>query len=155
MDTKTKKKASKPLIIIVAVAFAILFIVLIATSGGDKDDSSSDKTDKVISGELLDVNINDADNIAVVKVKIDTGMGGKTAVDKNYYNVADLIKNKGYDKYNEVQYWAVADTTDGNETKVISFTVSKDLIDKIKNGQVVDNQLGDYVDDLWVHNALN
>ena len=154
METKTKKKASKPLMIIVAISFAILFIVLIATSGGDKDDASNDKTDKVINGEVLDININETDNIAVVKVKIDTGMGGKTAVDKNYYNVADLIRNKGYDKYNEVQYWAVADTTDGNETKVISFTVSKDLIDKIKNGQVVDNQLGDYVDDLWVHNDL-
>lgn len=154
METKTKKKASKPLMIIVAISFAILFIVLIATSGGDKDDTINNKSDKVISGEVLDININETDNIAVVKVKIDTGTGGKTAVDKNYYNVADLIRNKGYDKYNEVQYWAVADTTDGNETKVISFTVDKELIDKIKNGQVVDNQLGDYVDDLWVHNDL-
>lgn len=154
METKMKKKASKSLMIVVAILFVILFIVLIATSGGDKDDTQSNKTDKIISGEVLDININETDNIAVIKVKVDTGIGGKTAVDKNYYNVVDLIKNQGYDKYDELQYWAVADTTDGNETKVISFTVSKDLIDKIKNEQIADNQLGDYVDDLWIHNAL-
>lgn len=153
-ETKTKKKSGKNIVIGAIAIIIVALIVIIATSGGDKEDTSSDKTDKVMSGELLDVNINETDNIAVVKVKIDTGLGGDTAVTKNYYNVADLIKNKGYDKYDEVQYWAVADTTDGGETKVISFTVSKELISKIKNNEVVDNQLGDYVDDLWIIDAL-
>lgn len=118
------------------------------------EDKTSGNADKVLYGDLISTTINSYDNIAVVKVKIDTGMGGKTAVDKNYYNVADLIRNKGYDKYNEVQYWAVSDTVDGGETKVISFTVSKDLITKIKDEKVVDNQLGNYVDDLWIHSGL-
>lgn len=151
METKTKKKASKPLMIIVAISFAILFIVLIATSGGDKDNANND-SNKILHGEILE--FNEYNDLAVVKVKIDASWNNELTIEQNYFNVSDLIKNKGYDKYNEVQYWAVGDATNGDEMKLISFTVSKDLIDKIKNGQVVDNQLGDYVDDLWVHNAL-
>lgn len=48
MDSKTKKKANKPLMIIVVILFAILLIVLIATSGNDSSDnttSNSIKTD--------------------------------------------------------------------------------------------------------------
>ena len=151
METKVKKKASKPLIIIVAVAFAILFIVLIATSGGDKD-NTSDNTNKILHGELLE--FNEYADLAVVKVKINASWSNELTIEQNYFNVADLIKNKGYDKYTEIQYWAVGDATNGEEMKLIQFTVNKDLIEKIKNEQVVDSQLGDYVDDLWIHNDL-
>ncbi|MGN0532169.1 MAG: hypothetical protein ACI4IN_05175, partial [Eubacterium sp.] len=60
----------------------------------------------------------------------------------------------GFDRYSEIQYWAVADMNNGEEEKVVSFTVPTDLIEKIKNKEVVDNQLGNYVQELWVHQSL-
>ena len=75
-------------------------------------------------------------------------------IEQNYYNVCDLIKNQGLDAYDEVQYWAVADTTSGDEAKVISFTVPKSVIAKIASGNFPDNTLGDYVEDLWIHPSL-
>ncbi len=90
----------------------------------------------------------------VIKAKIDSNLTNKMTIEQNYYNVCDLIKNQGLDAYDEVQYWAVADTTSGDEAKVISFTVPKSVIDKIASGNFPDNTLGDYVEDLWIHPSL-
>ena len=65
------------------------------------------------------------------------------------------MQNQGGDSFDEIQYWTVAVMSDGSEGKVLPFTVSKDLINKIINGKVVENELGDYVDDLWVLPSLN
>ena len=106
-------------------------------------------------GELLDVTINSIDNIAVIKAKIQPSYSNRTTIVQNYLNVCDLIQNHGFDQYGEVQYWAVADMTDGSEKKVISFTVGADLIALIAaDDGFVENNLGDYDIDLWLHNSL-
>lgn len=88
-------------------------------------------------------------------MKITKSYSNKTTIEQNYYNVADLIQNREFDKYSELQYWAVADMNDGSEQKVISFTLNKDTIEKIYNKEIVDNQIGNYVDELWVHPSLD
>lgn len=108
----------------------------------------------VLHGELLSV-IDDEDGLAVVKVKISKSYSKSSTIAQNYFNVSDLIKNRGFDKYTEIQYWAVADMNDGSEQKVISFTLDKDTIQAIANNEIVDNQIGEYSDDLWVHPSLN
>ena len=81
-------------------------------------------------------------------------MTNKMTIDQNYFNVEDIILNKGGSSYNEIQYWAVADMTSGDESKVISFKLDKSLIDKIKNKEVAANRLGEYAIDLWVLPSL-
>lgn len=103
-------------------------------------------------GELLDVNENDG--VMVVKAKIEPKTSNKLTIDQNYYNVDDLIQSQGCDKFDEIQYWAVADMTDGSEQKVISFTVDKALIGQIAGGNFPTNTMGDYVTDLWIHQSL-
>ena len=103
-------------------------------------------------GELLDVNENDG--VLVVKAKISPQTSDKLTIDQNYYNVDDLIQSQGCDKFDEIQYWAVADMTDGSERKVISFTVGKALIGQIAGGNFPTNTMGDYVTDLWIHQSL-
>ena len=103
-------------------------------------------------GELLDVNENDG--VLVVKAKIEPSYNNKATIDQNYFNVDDLIQSQGCDKFDEIQYWAVADMTDGSEQKVISFTVDKALIDQIAGGDFPANTMGDYVTDLWIHQSL-
>ena len=107
-------------------------------------------------GELLELNENEIDGaaVAVVKAKIDSQASNKMTIDQNYYTVVDLIQNQGFDKYDEIQYWAVADMTDGSESKVIAFTLDKDLIDRIAAGSFPANTLGDYVTDLWILPSL-
>lgn len=93
-------------------------------------------------------------NCLTIKFKIQPNMTNKLTIEQNGYNVEDLILNQGADKYETISYWAVADMTDGSEGKVISFTVNKNLISKIKNKQVVGNEIIDYVDDVWILPSL-
>lgn len=103
-------------------------------------------------GELL--SLHEQDGIAVVKAKIAPSFSNSATVSQNYYNIEALVKKHGFGKYDEVQYWAVADMTDGSEQKVISFTVPHDVLAKIAAGKLAINQLGSYVTDLWVHQSL-
>jgi cytoskeletal protein RodZ len=103
------------------------------------------------TGTLLDVKENGS--ILVIKVKITGSYSNDATVQQNYHNVENIIKQGGY-QYNQIQYWAVADMTDGSEGKVISFTVNKSVIDSVYNGDLVASQLGDYVDELWIHPSL-
>lgn len=106
-------------------------------------------------GELLDVTINSIDNIAVIKAKIQPSYSNSATIHQNYYSVCDLIQNHGFDQYKEVQYWAVADMTDGSEQKVISFTVDADLMALITSDSgFAENTLGEYDIDLWIHPSL-
>lgn len=103
-------------------------------------------------GEFLESNT--SGSTIVIKARISSSLTNKMTIEQNYYNVCDLIRNQGLDIYNEIRYWAVADMSDGSESKVISFTVPKSMIDIIANEEFADNQLGDYVEDLWVLPSL-
>lgn len=108
---------------------------------------------KLKFGDLLSVN-NGGDGVVVVKAKIKPSYSNKATIEQNYYTVCDLIQNHGFDTCTELQYWAVADMTDGSESKVISFTVNSDTIQTIKDGNFPENLLGDYVDDLYILPSL-
>lgn len=103
-------------------------------------------------GKLLSKNVNGT--TLVIKAKIEPSYSNKATVDQNYYNIEDFVKKQGGTKYKEIQYWAVADMSNGSEQKVISFTVSENVIKKIANDEIVANQMGNYVDDLFIHASL-
>lgn len=114
-------------------------------------------------GELLDIKDTCAEYnddytcktyVLVLKAKIKKSYSNKATINQNYFNVADYIRKNDVSKFSEVQYWAIADMSDGSESKIISFTVSKNLIDKIIKGEVVDNQLGGYVSELYILESL-
>ncbi len=104
-------------------------------------------------GELVKATITGTS--LIIKAKITPSYSNKATVDQNYYNACDLIREQGADQFDEIQYWAVADMTDGSEQKVVSFTVPKDTIDAVAAAErFADNTLGNYVADLWVHQSL-
>lgn len=107
-------------------------------------------------GELVSAIQNEIDGriVLVVKAKISSSYNNKATVDQNYYNVEDLIQNQGCAEFDEIQYWAVADMSDGSEQKVVSFTVGSELIQSVFSKSVAANQLGDYVDELYIHASL-
>lgn len=102
--------------------------------------------------ELLDVTTNGG--TIVIKVKVSPSMNNSLTVKGCGFDVYEAIQDYGLDQYDEIQYWGVADMTDGTEQKVISFTVSKDLIEKIANGSVLENQVVQNASDVWVHQSL-
>lgn len=104
-------------------------------------------------GKLISV-IHGYDGVVVVKAKISPSYNNEATIHQNYYNVCDLIKNHGFDICSELQYWAVADMTSSNESKVISFTVDSGLIVNVKDGSVTATELGDCIDDLWILPSL-
>lgn len=107
----------------------------------------------LFSGELQSVNFG-GDGVFVVKAKITPKSSNKLTISQNYYNVCDLIKSHGFDACSEIQYWAVADMSSGDEAKVVSFTVDSETIKSVADEKIVDNMLGDYVADLFVHQSL-
>lgn len=110
------------------------------------------KVEKLQHGELLNVTI--TGNIIVVKAKIGPSYSNKATIDQNYYNVEYMVSKYGIETYKELQYWAVADMTDGSEAKVISFTVPQSVMVQLKNRRIAANMLGSYVKDLWIHPSL-
>lgn len=97
----------------------------------------------------------DSGDTLIVKAKIEHVGSNKYTIDQNGYNIEDLILNQNVaDKYNSIQYWAVAAMSDGSEEKVISFTIDKPLIDKIKNKNVVANQIINNASDVWIIQSL-
>lgn len=115
-------------------------------------DAKPDQGTKLEYGELLEENKNDG--VVVIKAKIKPSASNKMTIDQNYYNVEDYIKTHDMEGVTELQYWAVADMTDGKESKVISFTVPAALIPRIQSGSVPANTIGEYVEDLWVLPSL-
>lgn len=85
-------------------------------------------------GEVLDENV--TGDTLIIKAKITPSFNNHSTISQNFFNLEDLIKNQGCSKYDEIQYWAVADMTDGSESKVISFTAPKSTIDGIKDGSI-------------------
>ena len=94
------------------------------------------------------------DTIVVVKGKIEPSWNNDLTIKQNYFNISDLIKNHGFNTCGELQYWAVADMTDGSESKVISFTLDKKTIDDIYNGKILEMDIGDHSTDLWILPSL-
>lgn len=128
--------------------------VLNVASLTDADAGPLDTGDlALLHGDLVGVNYG-GNGVVVVKGKISALLNNKQTVSQNYFSVCDLIKEHGFDTCQELQYWAVADMSDGSEAKVISFTLDRATIEGVAGGSIVDNQLGDYVTDLYIHPSL-
>lgn len=118
----------------------------------DNENNVTDNSYNIKHGEFLSSNI--TEDILVIKTKIEPNLNNKLTISQNEFNVEDIIKNQGGDQFNEIQYWAVADMEDGSESKVISFTLDKNLIDSVKSGNTPANQIIDKSSDVWVLPSL-
>lgn len=129
-----------------------------STSSTNSSSAASGAVDgyTVPHGQVLDIKKTDLNgkSILVVKAKIKTDYGAILNVNQNYLNVADIIKDQGGTEFDEIQYWAVADTKGGDEVKVISFTVPKSTIQGVADDKIADNQIGQYCEDLYINKAL-
>ncbi len=113
------------------------------------------KIKSLLFGELLSVTEQPGNNkYVVIKAKITSSYSNQSTIDQNYFNIGYIIRNQDGNKYETIDYWAVADMTGGSETKVISFTLNSATIQGIYNGNIIDTQIGEYAQDLWIHQSL-
>ena len=107
-------------------------------------------------GELLNVITNGGvdGNTLVIKAKIQPSYSNEATINQNYFNIEDLVKTQGANKYSAIDYWAVADMQDGSESKVVAFVVDSEMLNAIKNGNLAPIRYGEFVQDLFVHNSL-
>jgi hypothetical protein len=159
------KNISKKKIIIIAVVIVIL--LLPAMAGGDDTETveaapvetestagiEEQGTDYHEYGEQLSV-IDNGDGVCILKYKVQSQLTNALTIEQNYYNVCNFVTSGQADGFQELQYWAVADTQDGQDTKIISFTVPADVIESIKSGNTLPNAIEDELSDLWVLPSL-
>ena len=107
---------------------------------------------KLEHGEFISAN--SSGSTIVIKAKIEPSWTNELTINQNYFNIIDLIQNQGLNTYKEIQYWAVADMTSGDEAKVISFTVPQDVIEYLAENDFSATELGQFLDDLWIHPSL-
>lgn len=103
-------------------------------------------------GKLLDANV--SGSTLIIKAKIESSYSNHTTISQNFFNVEDVIINKNGHIYNEIQYWAVADMMDGSESKVVAFTINKEVINMIKDKKIPVNQLDKYATDVYILPSL-
>lgn len=143
---------------ILAIVLLLLLLFSLSGCGGSapaQDAGSGEPAEYALKyGELLEFTDNrETNGVVIVKAKISPSSTNALTVAQNYHNVVDLIKH--YDLSGcELQYWAVADMTDGTENKVVSFTVPADQVGIVASGEIVATQLPDLVTDLWILPSL-
>lgn len=115
------------------------------------DSNTDNPTFTIPHGELLSVQT--SGDTLTLKAKITALYSNKNTVNQNYFNVESIIKNGG-DQYSKIQYSAVFKSNSGEEVKAISFTLTSDTIELIKNGSIAATQIGDYAYDLYVLPSL-
>ena len=108
----------------------------------------------LLNGDLLSV-IDSGYGDVVIKARVYPLATNKETITQNYYNVCDFIRHADLTGINDVQYWAVSDFGSG-EGKILSLSVSRDVIDMIQTTQFTDSNLGNYVqnDDYFVIGSL-
>jgi len=150
------KTVPKFLWVILAVVLFLLFAVVMMVRHPlpSSDTVTESKPIKLNFGDILDIAYNKESETVVLKVKIKSNLTKDLTVKQNYMNAWEFIKAYTDVKYKELTYWAVADMTDGTESKVIQFTVPEDAINNVLNGSILENQLGDHVTDLFLHPSL-
>lgn len=144
----------KKLLSLILSAMLMISIVGCSTSSTSSSDDANENQEsfKLQHGEKLEETI--TGDILVIKAKIEPSLNNKTTISQNGLNVEDLIENQGADKFKEIQYWAVADMSDGSEKKVVSFTVNEEMINNIKDGNIPGNTIVDNAEDVYILPSL-
>lgn len=86
----------------------------------------------------------------IIKAEIKINFNNIFTVIQNGYNIENLILEQDLDKFDEIQYWAIANDGNIKEEKVISFTINKEIISKIKNREIEGDKIIENSQDIWV-----
>lgn len=89
-----------------------------------------------------------------VNVDIFPLSSNKRTIEQNYQNVFYIIQTQTKDKFDQIEYRATANMTNGKNAVAVSFTIPSETIEKILNKKIKYSELGEYVDDLYIIPSL-
>lgn len=111
-----------------------------------------------LSGDMLDLYIDNDESLAIVKMQIEPKLRSKSTISQNYTNICDLVYKHDFDRFDRIEYWAVMNVIDssGNDAtiKVISFSLDRDIIEKISKKTIYSGNLEKYLQDLYIHEVI-
>ena len=168
MKPKKKQSGGCCIFILIIIGIILVFVFLPRKTSKNNDNGKNvvfDFTDHNVYGKTIDpqglkllagdlISIIQTEGSVVVKAKIESSLTKNMTINQNFYTAGDLIRNHGFNTCDEFQYWAVADMTNGQESKVIQYTLTKDVINGIYKGNILDNQIRDYATDVWILPSL-
>ena len=155
---KVAKGGSKLRGVLVLIVIVVALFLTIG-GGGNKTErlpkSDLPQQSLIRFGTLLDWTVNDlvSPKVIVIKTKITSNLTNKMTIGQNFYNVQGVAKSGEYNDY-DIRYWAVADLTNGSESKVISFDVPSDVMKQLANDRILPGDLEKYVNNFWVLPSL-
>lgn len=156
----------KPALIIIpavavflALAALIIFLVLNGKSKKTikfNPDDYKDISFSVNFGTFKDITAKKVDgNIcAEVKIKIYPLGTNQETINAIYSSAKDVITDKKCDVFDEVMFFIVAQMEAGTESKVMSFSFSRDTIDDLIKNDVPPSQYNNYVNELFIFPAM-
>ena len=107
---------------------------------------------KTYSGHVLDYAIRGT-NITIT-VKTGSNLSKSSIIKQNYFDAHRLVKSIRDYPFSTLTYLAVADMTDGTESKIIQFTVPEETIAGVLDGSILETQLCDNITALYLHPSL-
>ena len=125
-------------------ALFAMVIVLVCVAYAESNNAKPTEQPNLRYGTLLSVTKNEFDKIVVIKAKIRPSFSNRATITQNFFNIEYIAQKGWFSDYKELQYWAVADMTDGSERKVIAFTVSQETLQLLAEGKIPANVLDSY-----------
>ncbi len=127
----------------------VIYDGIVEESGSET--TVSDMEVSLPSGDAVSVNLSDLQDKLSAYVTVSVAAPEeKEDTAKHIANAVDLIQNQGFDQYDEIRYAAVAKVITPYPSKVLHFTLDRETIDKVKNGELTADTLEEQLTDLWV-----
>lgn len=142
-------------IAVVAISMVGSELGLISQDGLQSALKRNAKDAPVAYGEVLEQTeaAENGESICTLKVKIQASLTKEQTIAQNYHNAIQFVENNG-EKYDRIDYIAVADNSVGDEVEAVTFRISKETIQKILSGEADSENLADMLDNLYILSTL-
>ena len=103
---------------------------------------------------LKEAEWNETDNTIFLLVEGKEKGSAWISLEDNFDNIVDLVRNQGCNRYDRLDYFYYAYSSDGSFDTAVSFCVEKPLIEQIMNGTADKTGIKDKVTDLYINESF-
>ena len=153
------KRIRKVFKVVGAILCGILIVMFAAVmSSPAKKDNAPNLEAKLRLGEVM--SITEDNGSVTIKAKMNVWSDEKAylVIDNSFANVERLIEQDGFNNFNEINYEAYVVMESPKKVwdeQVLSFTLDKDTIDKIYNGDINEPYIRNFAKDMWVSEIID
>ena len=154
--SKRMRKGFKVLGVIVCGILILMFGSVLLSPA--KKDNTPNPDPNLRYGDVM--SITEDNGSVTIKAKMNVWSDDKAylVIDNSFANVERLIEEDGFNNFNEINYEAyvvMESPTKVWDEHVLSFTLEKDTIDGIYNGNINEPYIRNFAKDLWVSEIID